>query len=64
MPPAGGYSELHVPFCGHAVLQTMSGSLIHAEDPMGPRMAAQQPNAGMVQVYSELISQFQEHFGV
>jgi len=62
MAHEGGYSEVHVPFCGHAVLQTMSGSRIAAEDPLGPRMAAQQPNEAMVQVYSDLISQFREYF--
>ena len=64
MAHEGGYSELHVPFCGHAVLQTMSGSKITAEDPMGPRMEAQQPNARMVQFYSELITEFAAQFGL
>ncbi len=64
MAHEGGYSELHVPFCGHAVLQTMSGSDIHAEDPLGPRMAAQQPNAEMIAVYSNLIDRYVQHFGL
>ncbi|MEM7525834.1 MAG: class II histone deacetylase [Pseudomonadota bacterium] len=41
----GGYSEVHVPFCGHAVLQRMAGSAIEAEDPLGARVAAHQPRA-------------------
>lgn len=45
MAHEGGYSELHVPFCGHAVLEEMSGSAIRAEDPLGPRIAGQQPDA-------------------
>lgn len=39
----GGYSELHVPFCGHATLAALSGSRIDAGDPLGPRIEGQQP---------------------
>jgi acetoin utilization deacetylase AcuC-like enzyme len=39
----GGYSEAHVPFCGHAVIARLSGSGIRAEDPLHPRIASQQP---------------------
>ncbi|WOI55651.1 class II histone deacetylase [Palleronia sp. LCG004] len=39
----GGYSELHVPFCGHAAIATLAGSGIDAGDPLGPRIAGQQP---------------------
>ena len=41
----GGYSEAHVPFCGHAVIATLAGSSIAAADPFSPRLAYQQPNA-------------------
>ncbi|MGB0853003.1 MAG: class II histone deacetylase [Pikeienuella sp.] len=41
----GGYSEVHVPFCGHAVLQRMAGSDTSAPDPLADRMRAHQPNA-------------------
>ncbi|MHA3977697.1 class II histone deacetylase [Halovulum sp. GXIMD14794] len=41
----GGYSELHVPFCAHAVLQEMSGSGIDAPDPLAARIIGQQPAA-------------------
>ena len=40
----GGYSEVHVPFCAHAVLQKLSGSLVDAGDPLGPILDGQQPN--------------------
>lgn len=40
----GGYSELHVPFCGHAVLAEMCGSDIAAPDPLAARITAQQPS--------------------
>jgi len=41
----GGYSELHVPFCAHAVLAQMSGSPIEAPDPLAARITAHQPDA-------------------
>lgn len=41
----GGYSEVYVPFCGHAMLEEMSGSDIHAEDPLYKRITSQQPAA-------------------
>ena len=40
----GGYSEAHVPFCGHAVLEALSQSAIHAEDPLESRISGQQPD--------------------
>ena len=41
----GGYSEVHVPFCGHAVLQELSGSAIDAPDPMAQTLRLRQPDA-------------------
>ena len=41
----GGYAENYVPFCGHAVLQTMAQSLIAAADPFAETFAARQPDA-------------------
>ncbi len=40
----GGYSELYVPFCGHAMLEELSGSSISVEDPLLKRLTAQQPD--------------------
>lgn len=57
MAHEGGYCEVHVPFCGHAVLQEMSGSQIDAGDTMGARIAGQQPNARMEKVYSDIIEE-------
>lgn len=39
----GGYSEVYVPFCGHAVLEELSGSRITAPDPMAGALAIRQP---------------------
>ncbi len=45
MAHEGGYSEVYVPFCGHAVLQEMSGSPITAPDPFKATLEARQPSA-------------------
>ncbi len=39
----GGYSEVYVPFCGHAVMEELSGSGIHVPDPLAATYAARQP---------------------
>jgi len=41
----GGYSEVYVPFCGHAVLEELSGSTITAPDPLAATLAKRQPDA-------------------
>lgn len=43
MAHEGGYSEVYVPFCGHLVLEQMSGSAVQIDDPMHERIMAQQP---------------------
>ncbi|MFM1814002.1 MAG: hypothetical protein RLZ98_697 [Pseudomonadota bacterium] len=48
MAHEGGYSEVHVPFCGHAVIQALAGSRISAPDPLLDRIVSQQPNARVV----------------
>ena len=40
----GGYSEGYVPFCGHATLTALSGSDIHAPDPMAAGLKFRQPD--------------------
>lgn len=58
----GGYSELYVPFCGHNMLEAMSGSSICAADPLAKRNNGQQPNQRMVDFYSVLIGEMVEFF--
>ncbi|OYW57449.1 MAG: class II histone deacetylase [Rhodobacterales bacterium 12-65-15] len=41
----GGYSEVYVPFCGHAVLEELSGAPVTAPDPMADTLAKRQPDA-------------------
>ena len=55
MAHEGGYSEVHVPFCGHAVLEEMSGSAIRAADPLDARIRGQQPKADVRRFHSERI---------
>lgn len=39
----GGYSEVYVPFCGHATIATLAGSSIDAPDPFADTFALRQP---------------------
>jgi acetoin utilization deacetylase AcuC-like enzyme len=41
----GGYSEVYVPFCGHAVLEELSGAPTRAPDPLAVTLAKRQPDA-------------------
>ncbi|MBS1303996.1 class II histone deacetylase [Loktanella sp. SALINAS62] len=52
----GGYSETYVPFCGHAVLQALSGSSITAPDPMADTFAARQPDAAFAAYLDGVLS--------
>lgn len=56
MAHEGGYSELYVPFCGHATLEAMSGSTCHAADPKAPVVAARQPSARVQAFQSEVVA--------
>lgn len=40
----GGYSEVYVPFCGHATLEALSGSGTTAPDPFKRSFEVRQPN--------------------
>lgn len=41
----GGYSEVYVPFCGHAVLEELSSAPVTAPDPLAETLAKRQPDA-------------------
>ncbi|GKY86888.1 class II histone deacetylase [Sinisalibacter aestuarii] len=58
----GGYSEWYVPFCGHAVLEELSGSAITAPDPMEATYTTRQPNARMQAVFSDIIGDYAAFF--
>jgi acetoin utilization deacetylase AcuC-like enzyme len=59
----GGYSEAYVPFCGHRVLEVLSGSDKIAADPMADTVAARQPNARFDGFVSGLIGEMVAEFG-
>jgi acetoin utilization deacetylase AcuC-like enzyme len=44
MAHEGGYSEVYVPFCGHAVLEEMSSAPMTAPDPLADTIAKRQPD--------------------
>jgi acetoin utilization deacetylase AcuC-like enzyme len=59
----GGYSEVYVPFCGHRVIEVLSGSVRRAEDPMAHTVATRQPNARADAFFSGLIGEMAAEFG-
>jgi len=56
----GGYSEVHVPFCGHAAIAALAGSAIAAPDPMAETLRARQPMAEWQAYYSAYIGRLAE----
>lgn len=60
----GGYSEVYVPFCGHAVLEEMSGSRITAPDPLAETFAGRQPSPAFEAFVSGLIGEMAAGFGL
>lgn len=58
----GGYSEAYVPFCGHAVMEELSGSQIHVADPKAETVAIRQPNPRIEAFFAELIDEMAEIF--
>lgn len=58
----GGYSEVYVPFCGHAILQQMSASAISAADPFAETLAVRQPTPRLHAAHSTMISELEDLF--
>ncbi|MDF0599181.1 class II histone deacetylase [Psychromarinibacter sp. C21-152] len=58
----GGYSEAHVPFCGHAVIQELKGSATGAPDPLAPTLEIRQPNAQMEAFLSGYLGELEAFF--
>ncbi|PWE33695.1 class II histone deacetylase [Maritimibacter sp. 55A14] len=58
----GGYSELYVPFCGHAVIEELSGSAKSAPDPLAEVYMRRQPPARMQALFSEMIGEMAAAF--
>ncbi len=53
----GGYSEVYVPFCGHAVLEELSASATTTDDPLAETLAARQPNARVAAFFADLVDE-------
>jgi acetoin utilization deacetylase AcuC-like enzyme len=64
MAHEGGYSEAYVPFCGHAVMQTLSGSAICAQDPLHARLTGYQPNATFEKHHEDWVSELAAFHGL
>lgn len=60
----GGYSEVYVPFCGHAVMEELSGSKITAPDPMAEAMHVRQPNSRVTAFHKGLIDDMRTELGL
>jgi len=60
----GGYSEVYVPFCGHAVLEALSGSEITAPDPLEDVMIRRQPNARITGFHKQMIDDMAAELGL
>lgn len=58
----GGYSEVYVPFCGHAVLQQLSGSQIEAADPLAETFSLRQPSERLHRMHRSLIDDLEQFF--
>ena len=59
----GGYSELHVPFCGHAVIEELSGTDIQVPDPLRQRLERQQPSERFTAEQLNWIDELAVQFG-
>lgn len=60
----GGYSEVYVPFCGHAVMEALSGVDIVAPDPMHKSLMIRQPNPRITAFHKELIDDMAKELGL
>ncbi|AXI48159.1 class II histone deacetylase [Sulfitobacter sp. SK012] len=60
----GGYSEVYVPFCGHATLEALSGSQITAPDPFAHAFTVRQPNARFGAFLKDTIDELALELGI
>ena len=58
----GGYSEAHVPFCGHAVIQRLAQSSIAAPDPLTDRLKGQQPIGPLADFHLAMVDALAREF--
>lgn len=60
----GGYSEAYVPFCGHAIMETMSGQATEVTDPFLDFILLQQPPAEFVALENRRLAEMAEACGL
>lgn len=60
----GGYSEAYVPFCGHAIVETLADVRTLVTDPMLDLAIAQQPNERFKAFQRGLIDELADEFGL
>lgn len=60
----GGYSEVLVPFCGHAIMETLSGQTTAVVDPLLDFLIAQQPPPEFDALESQRLAAMAEFFGL
>lgn len=58
----GGYSEVYVPFCGHATIATLAGSSIAATDPLEINLTARQPRGRFAEFLKAEVDHLASHF--
>jgi acetoin utilization deacetylase AcuC-like enzyme len=59
----GGYSEVHVPFCGHATIAALARSSIRPRTRCNPASRAQQPGERFQRYCSVLIAEMEDALG-
>ena len=60
----GGYAESYVPFCGLAVMETLSGIRTEVQDPLREFIQQQQPRAEFAQFQRQAIDRLAQRFGL
>jgi acetoin utilization deacetylase AcuC-like enzyme len=64
MAHEGGYAEAVVPFCGHAIMEEMSGERMGVEDPFLELFRAQQPGKPFCEFQRRLLDELEVAFGL
>jgi len=60
----GGYSESCVPFCGHAMIEAMSGERTEVRDPVLDFIKLQQPGERFIAFQRELLDEQSRALGL
>ena len=60
----GGYAESYVPFCVHAVVETLAAQAMGVDDPMLELVQAWQPNARVLALQKEMIEEMAVGWGL